>query len=111
MPDAPLYRPNPLEQRAITQRDKLDGVLAAGPWIKGSGEKPHRIVLRYYAGSFITHMQTLFNDGRGETIASFSHGTYCPGSPETNQPNFNMAIGDFIDRIARQQGIAQDAGQ
>jgi hypothetical protein len=46
------------EEKAL--KDGFSGfVIAAGPWVKGLGETPHRIVLRVVREEYVVHEQVI----------------------------------------------------
>ena len=94
---------------ALTHGEKLalgsknfDGenrIVATGPWIKGSNELPHRIVLREGRDELIVHLQVIDVE-LGH--AFFTHGNYytCPLSVDKGQP-LTAAWTRFEDRVRR----------
>ena len=70
-----FYVLSAVESRALNHGDSDPGgtIVAAAPWIKGSGEVPHRIVLRDLGRALVVHSQIVSVE---HGYAFFEHGSY-----------------------------------
>jgi len=93
-----FYVLNHEESRSLQSRPSQD-VVATGPWVKGPGELPHRVVLREVRSEFIVHLQVIDTD-LGH--AFYTHGNYypCPLATVPAKP-LASAWTTFEDRVRR----------
>ena len=93
-----LYTLSQSEKCSLQSRPFPD-IVAKGPWVRGPGELPHRVVLRESHGEFIVHLQVIDTD-LGH--AFFTHGNYypCPLATIPGKP-LTDAWTTFEDRVRR----------
>ena len=74
-------------------------IVAAGPWVRGSCELAHRVVLRVERSTFVVHLQVIDVD-LGH--AFYTHGNYYPCPLEINHgDSLTDAWTRFEDRVRR----------
>lgn len=85
-----LYKPSQSDAQ-----EAAIGILAAGPWIRGECELPHRVVLRETDREYVIHNQYISPEG-----IHFSDGNYFPKYLEHNSP-LKDAVSCFAARTCR----------
>lgn len=79
-------------------------ILAATLVVQGEGEKPHRVVLRYWRGEYVTYIETLkavhdlLVDQNGDPQTLYEHASYEEG--HYHGQDFDRAMRDFHERAA-----------
>jgi hypothetical protein len=81
-------------------------ILAATLPVQGEGERPHRVVLRYWRGEYVTHVELLkstavrFLDQPGaDAYDAFEHDGYMDG--HYFGQDLDKAMTDFQERAAK----------